>query len=144
MTTDLNKKILIAPELISSAVGLFFQEKGFELCVEAVEGEHYLFAIDAACPELENIPRLQLAKTILPKLAENVRGFIDLQFFKHDDGKKLLTSHFNEAQELDLIERYSETLKQFIILRCKITSTWDSSSIQLSSTLISQISTLMS
>lgn len=111
MTTDLNKKILISPELLSSAVGLFFQERGFELCVQHVEGEHYHFAIDSIFPELEHIPRLQVSKTILPKLAEHVRGFIDPIYFNNENGKKLLSSHFSDAQELDLIERYSENLK---------------------------------
>jgi hypothetical protein len=111
LTTNLNKKILISSELFSSAVGIFFQELGFELFTQSLPNEHYAFAIDNACPELINIPRLHISKAMDEKLASKVRGFIDQDFFKHAEGKKLLATHFNESADLDLIERYSENLK---------------------------------
>lgn len=111
MSTNLNKKILIAPELFSSAAGIFFQELGFELFSQAAQGEQYAFAMDNACSELTDIPRLQVSKSMDAKLALNVRGFIDQEFFRHEEGKKLLKTHFNDSSELDLIERYSENLK---------------------------------
>ncbi|MBY0413231.1 MAG: hypothetical protein K2Q18_03655, partial [Bdellovibrionales bacterium] len=111
MTANLNKKILIASELHASAMGLFFQELGFELTDTYVEGEHYAFAVDSVCPEVLTIARVQFAKTIDPRVAQNIRGHIAPGFFKNELGKNLLRSHFNEAQELNLVERYSSNLK---------------------------------
>jgi hypothetical protein len=111
LTTNFNKKILIAPELLSSEAGLFFQELGYEFSHTATPGEQYVFAVDNICPEILDVPRFQVSQTINQKLIPSVRGYADLEFFKNEHGKKVLTSHFNEANDVDLIERYSENLK---------------------------------
>lgn len=107
----MNKKILISAELISSEVGSFFQDLGFELFENYIEGEDYAFAVDNACPDVMSVPRLQISHSIYPKLLPAVRGHVSEEFFKYKYGKKLLMSHFNEAEELDLVDRYSKDLK---------------------------------
>ncbi len=111
MTQNLNKKILITTELASSVVGIFFQELGIELHHKYIEGQEYLFAVNDACPEQVNIPRLQTNETLNPALLKNVRSFISEEMFKTTLGKKLLVSYFSESHDFDLVERYSKDFK---------------------------------
>jgi hypothetical protein len=111
VATNLNKKILITAELVSSPVGEFFKELGFEFSDTFENGETYAFAVDNACPDVLTVPRLQISQSLYPKLAPTIRGHISPEFFQFSQGKKLLQSHFNEAEELDLVDRYSKDLK---------------------------------
>lgn len=111
MTQNLKKKILIAPELVSSPVGIFFKELGVEMEQTFVAGQEYLFAINDICPEAKDLPRLQTKGDLKPELQSAVRSFISEGLFASALGKKLLASYFCEAVDFDLVDRYSKDLK---------------------------------
>lgn len=117
MTNILNKKLLISAELLSSEVGVFFQELGFELHQEYIEGSDYLFFVDDVSPHLPTYPRLQISDDLNVKFAPYVRGRISKEMFESVQGKKLLTSYFSDALEFDLVDRYSKDLKDIYTVK---------------------------
>lgn len=98
-------------EQASSVVAIFFQELGIEIEHKPTAGEEYLFAVNNACPELDNLPRLQTNESIDPKLVKNVRSYISEEMFKTTLSKKLLVSYFSESHDFDLVDRYSKEFK---------------------------------
>lgn len=110
LSIDLKKNILIAEELASSEVGEFFQNLGFELFHSYVEGQEYTFVIDNACPELRNVPRLQVNQSLIAELEPMVCGRINKEMFESEQGRALLSSYFNDARDFDLVDRYSKEM----------------------------------
>ncbi|MBC7429283.1 MAG: hypothetical protein H7336_11765 [Bacteriovorax sp.] len=117
MTTKPNKKILVPPELSSSAMGIFFEELGFELNYKHITGHEYLFAVNDACPDVLNVPRLKTKDSIDPKLAPFVKSFISEDYVSSIEGRKLLTSYFNDGLEFDLVDRYSKDFKNIYTVK---------------------------
>lgn len=117
MTSILIKNILISAELASSEVGAFFQELGFKLSQNYVEGTSYYFIVDDACPEVTTLPRLQITDDLAVQFMPYVRSRITKEMFASVQGKKLLTSYFNDAEEFDLVDRYSKDLKDIYTVK---------------------------
>ncbi|MBC7713948.1 MAG: hypothetical protein H7177_11455 [Rhizobacter sp.] len=117
MTTKPTRKILVPPELGSSAMGAFFEELGFELNFKFVTGHDYLFAVDNVCPDILTVPRLKTKEGIDPKLAPMVRSFISEDYVSSVQGRKLLTSYFNDGLEFDLVDRYSKDFKNIYTVK---------------------------
>ena len=117
MTNILNKKLLISAELLSSEVGAFFQEQGFELHQDYTEGADYLFFVDGVCPHLPTYPRLQISDDLNVKFAPYVKARISKEMFESVQGKKLLASYFSDALEFDLVDRYSKDLKDIYTVK---------------------------
>jgi len=113
----LKKKILITAELASSEVGVFFQELGFELDYTYVEGSEYHFVIDSACPEVKNIPRLQISESLSSDLQPMVSGRINKEMFESEQGQALLSSYFHDALEFDLVDRYSKEMSNIYSIK---------------------------
>lgn len=117
MTTKPTRKILVPPELRSSAMGAFFEELGFELNLKYITGNEYVFAVDNACPDVHNIPRLKTKDPINPELQPMVRSFISEDSLKSMQGRELLTSYFNDGLEFDLVDRYSKDFKNIYTVK---------------------------
>ena len=117
MTTKPSRKILVPPELRSSAMGAFFEELGFELNLKYITGNEYVFAVNNACPDVLNIPRLKTKDPINPDLQPMVRSFISEDNLKSMQGRKLLTSYFNDGLEFDLVDRYSKDFKNIYTVK---------------------------
>lgn len=117
MSTDLKKKILITAELASSPVGVFFQDLGFELDYKYVEGSEYHFVIDSACPEVKNVPRLQMSESLSAELHPLVCGRINKEMFDSEQGRALLSSYFHDALEFDLVDRYSKEMSNIYSIK---------------------------
>lgn len=111
MAASLKKKILVTSEFANSAAGAFFQELGFVMYYKCIEGNDYTFVVNNACPDVKNIPRLQFGNAVNLELLPLVRSYINEDILKSNEGKKLLASYFNDAQEFDLTDRYSKELK---------------------------------
>ncbi len=117
MTTKPTRKILVPPELRSSAMGAFFEELGFELNLKFITGHDYIFAVDNACPDVKDIPRLRTKESINPDLLPMVRSYISEDYLTSPHGKKLLTSYFNDGLEFDLVDRYSKDFKNIYTVK---------------------------
>ncbi len=119
MSKALKKNILIERELFSSPVGVFFQENDFELFSEYSSQKDYIFAVDAVCPEVVNLPRLvtDKSKELPAKLAPLVRAYINIENFSHPQSKKVLSDYFIETRDFDLVERYSSDFKNIYTLK---------------------------
>lgn len=117
MTSTLKKNILISAELISSEVGSFFQELGFHLSDTFNPEMDYQFIVDDVCPEVVNYPRLQISNKLDAKFTPLVRSRITKEMFASEQARRLLASYFNEAHELDLVDRYSKELKDIYSIK---------------------------
>lgn len=117
MSTDLKKKILITTELESSAVGAFFKSLGFELEHSYTEGSDYRFVLDNACPEIKNVPRLQISESLSAELLPMVCGRINKEMFDSEQGCTLLSSYFHDALEFDLVDRYSKEMSNIYSIK---------------------------
>lgn len=117
MKSNLNKKILVSAELASSETGAFFQDLGFELHQSYDSKNEYEFIIDAACLEVKTLPRLQISDVLDSSLRPLVRSRISKEMFSSVQGKKLLSSYFKDAQEFDLVDRYSKEMKDIYTVK---------------------------
>lgn len=113
----MKKKILIKAELASSEMGVFFQELGFELNQSVVEGSEYRFAIDDVCPEVRNVPRLQVSESVAEELQPMICGRINKEMFDSEQGRALLSSYFHDALEFDLVDRYSKEMSNIYSIK---------------------------
>jgi hypothetical protein len=113
------KRILISAEQQVAQVGSFFRELGLELCTE-YHKEHlaeYLFIVDDYLEELKILPRIQTKKTISSACSSEVRGFFDENLTQSEEGKYLLNSYFSDAQNFDLIDRFSKDFQTVFTLK---------------------------
>ena len=117
MDKDLKKKILITSELANSEVGSFFKNLDFELESVYSEGSNYQFCVNNACPEVKNIPRLQIIEDINADLQPMVFGQINDVMFYNEEGRELLTSYFHDAVEFDLVDRYSKEMSNIYSIK---------------------------
>lgn len=117
MTVYSKKKILVAPELKNSAMGIFLEEQGFELNYKVTQDCEYLFVLDNAFPDILDIPRMQTIQTIDPKFAPLVRCYFSEEFLESSAGKTLLESYFKDSVEFDLVERYSKSFKNIYTVK---------------------------
>jgi hypothetical protein len=119
LSKALKKNILIARELFSSPIGVFFQENDCELFSEFSSEKDYVFAVDAICPEVLNLPRLitDKSKELPAKLTPLVRAYINTENFSYPQAKKVLTDYFIETRDFDLVERYSSDFKNIYTLK---------------------------
>lgn len=119
MSKALKKNILIARELFSSPLGVFFQENDCELFSEYSSEKDYVFAVDAVCPDVLNLPRLvtDKSKELPAKLTPLVRAYINAENFFYSQAKKVLSDYFIETQDFDIVERYSSDFKNIYTLK---------------------------
>lgn len=117
MSVDLKKKILITEDLARSDVGAFFQEIGFDLEHSYVEGRIYRFVLDSACPEVKNIPRLQMSEILSPEIFPMICGRVNKEMFESEQGRALLSSYFHDALEFDLVDRYSKEMSNIYSIK---------------------------
>lgn len=117
MVQKSKKIILISAELINSAVGIFYKDLGFELHTEFIPESSYEFIINDHFPELKEFPRIQIAPEISNECRSQVRGVVDELAYTHPLTKKLLQTFFNDAQELDIVGRYSKALKKVYLYK---------------------------
>ncbi len=113
----MKKRILISPEQSTAQTGAFFQELGFELCSSYDKNSEYQFIVDDYLKDVVTLPRIQ-TKSTLPKECEvNVRAVIDEKNLNMPEVKKLLGAYFSDAEEFDLVDRYSEEYKNIYTLK---------------------------
>lgn len=119
MSVLVKKRILISPEQLSSEVGAFFRELGFEISADYDKSlnAEYLFIIDDHLPELRFFPRIQ-TKTSLPQnCMPDVRSYVDISHLNDPSVKKLLSSYFSDAQNFDLVDSYSKDYKNIYSIK---------------------------
>ena len=97
---------------MSSPVGVFFQDSGFDLHTQPIEGVNYDFILNDHCPELINIPRLQTIEKLTPTVIPFVRSYIHKDLFLSTKGKQMLSSYFVDGVDVDLVDRFSKEYKQ--------------------------------
>ncbi|MDD4973185.1 MAG: hypothetical protein PHY93_02490 [Bacteriovorax sp.] len=113
------KRILISTEQQNAQVGSFFRELGLELCTE-FDKEHladYLFIVDDYLEELKILPRIQTRKTIASACLSEVRGFFDENLINEEGARSLLNSYFSDAQNFDLVDRFSKDFQNVFTLK---------------------------
>ncbi|MBC7538946.1 MAG: hypothetical protein H7281_08995 [Bacteriovorax sp.] len=113
------KRILISTEQQNAQVGAFFRELGLELC-SVFDKEHladYLFIVDDYLEELKILPRIQTKKMIAPTCLSEVRGFFDENLINEKLSRTLLSSYFSDAQDFDLVDRFSKDFQDVFTLK---------------------------
>jgi len=114
MSLTVKKLILMNKEQADSLLGRFFTEHGIEIHNEYINSEEYLFAVDDACPEILNLPRLQTIEKLKPELQSNVRCRLNQDMMMATLGKKLFETYFNETKDFNIVERFSAEMKKVI------------------------------
>lgn len=117
MGQTLKKRILLAPELITAQTGLFFQNAGYELHSEYNPKTEYEFIIDDFLPELNNLPRVQIKKTLAPQCQPQVRAHLDEKFLASDESRKLLSRYYADFNDFDLVDYCSNQYKNIYTLK---------------------------
>lgn len=113
----MKKKILIESELISAPVGLFFQNAGYELLTEYQPNAEIEFIVDDFLPELTQIPRVQIKKTMAAQCLPQVRAHIDEQLICTEEGKKLLARYYADFNDFNVVDFYSSQYKNIYTLK---------------------------
>ena len=117
MNKDLKKKILITTELASSEVGVFLKNQGFEFEHFYNEDSEYQFIVNNVCPDIKNIPRMQIFESLSVELEPFICGRINKEMFSSEQGRALLSSYFEDALEFNLIERYSKVMSNIYSIK---------------------------
>lgn len=112
MSKKIEKYILMSEELLSSPVGVFFQDSGLEIHTHYDKGVDYDFILNYYCPELLNIPRLQTIAKLNPEVMPFVRSYVHKDLFLSTKGKQMLSSYFSDGTDVDLVDRFSKEHKQ--------------------------------
>lgn len=102
---------------MNAQVGAFFQELGFELCQVYDKSLEYLFIVDDYLKEISTLPRIQTKEIIAEECKGNVRAYVDEKFLKESQVRNLLGSYFSDAEEFDLVDRYSKDYKNIYTLK---------------------------
>ena len=111
MSKKESKFILVPEELVSDPIGVLFEDLGFELHAQYVDGVSYDFILNDFCPEIIHLPRLQTIESLNPIVLPYVRGYIHKDLVISTKGKQLLSSYFSEGEDVDLVDRYSKENK---------------------------------
>lgn len=117
MGQTLKKKILMAPELISTQVGSFFLKAGFELHTELQPDGAYEFIVDDYKPELKKYPRVKTSQNLPAELQSQVRAEIDPGYFKEEGAQSLLARYYADFNDFNLVDHYSSQYKNIYTLK---------------------------
>ncbi len=117
MGQTMKKRILIASELVSAPVGIFFQNAGYELISEYNPKIEFEFIVDDFLPELTQLPRVQIKKSMAAQCVPQVRAHIDENLLSSEVGKKLLGHYYADFNDFNVVDYYSGQYKNIYTLK---------------------------